>query len=530
MSALPRLTATLAPPAPGLTLVALTASVNPGARTITGTIAPYGVPGQTSLGRLSVAPGALSWDADLRRLKLTLEHDRQTPIGYATSIEDTGAGLQATWRVANTPAGDAALLEAAEGVRDGLSVDLTDVSVTDGVITRGTLVAVGLCSVPAYSDARVSQVAATAPVSAPPAQPAAVAAPVTDPAPAAGLSAPAAVTTPVPAPPTGVVAASPQVAVAVSPAPVRTRPRDDLSLVAGMIAATARGDMAPAALLAALSDFTTAPTSGGAALPPQWVGQLWTEAPVMRMHVDAITGPRPLTGLKIQGWRWVTTLKVGAWNGDKAAIPSNAPTLEPAEETAGRWAGGVDIAREFLDLSGGDVVRDLMVQATNDYKVKTDMACLSDLLAGATYVAAADALAALSKIRAELGKIRRTSTFLGLSTDWYDSIANTPGPPPAFITGKVSGDAGNIGDSTFVHDPSLPAASALGLVRDAATFYEKGPIQVDALNLAQGGVDQAVFGYTATLVNQQAGLVYATVAGTGPAIEGAQAAKTSTTK
>jgi phage head maturation protease len=482
-----------------VTLSQLSASVNPATRTITGLIAPYGIPGRTSLGALAVAPGALSWDTDLRRVKLTLEHDRNTPIGYLTGITDTGAGIQATWHIAATAAGDAALLEAAEGVRDGLSIDLVDVSVEDGVITRGTLVAVGLCSVPAYADARVSTVAATTPQESPPAPH-----PVPVPVPAA-TTPPVAVPQTPPAPP-------PAVAVTGATPPARTAPRDSLALVAGMIAAAARGDMAPAQLSAALANFTTLDQSGGAALPPQWVGQLWTEAAVGRAHVDAITGPRPLTSLKVQGWQWIDTLAVGAWTGDKTQIPTNAPRLGPAEETAGRWAGGVDVAREFFDLGAGDIVRDLMVQATSDYKRQTDLACLADLISGATPASATTAAEALGAIRAGLGAIRRKATWVGLAGDLFDEIASTPGPGPAYLSGSINGDAGTVGATTFVYDPDMPAGTAMGLVTDAATFYEKGPVQVDALNIALGGVDEAVFGYTATLVNRAAAIIYVTVA------------------
>lgn len=477
-------TLTAAAAAAVVTLDTLTAAAtDPATRTITGRIAPYGIAGRTSQGLLSIRAGALTWDTDLRRIKLTNGHDRDAPLGYCTALDARPDGLWATFRVAATPAGDAALLEAVEGVRDGLSVDLVDVAIDGDAVTAGQIAAVGLCTVPAYGDARVMQIAATADTGA-----GAGHRPAAPPAPGRAYAPPAA--TP----------------------PARTAPvaGTALTAVADAIARTARGDMAPAQLAAVLSDFTTNPASGGAALPPQWVGDLWTEADVPRPHVDAITGPRPLTSLKVQGFKWNTGLQVGPYTGEKSQIPTNAPTLTPVEEPAERWAGGVDVDRAFLDLGSGDVIRDLLVQATNDYKAKTDLACLSDLLAVSIAGAATTIQGALAVVWAQLHTVRVRPTYIGVATNLFATLGETTGAL-MFGSASISADGGDINGVTFTADPDLPDNAVLGLNRAAATFYEKGPIQVDAVDIAKGGVDEAVFGYSATLVNRVAAISHVTV-------------------
>ena len=58
-----------------------------------------------------------------------------------------------TFHAAATPDGDTALLEAAEGIRDCLSVELDDVVIKGGHVTAATLTAVALVPIPAFTGA-----------------------------------------------------------------------------------------------------------------------------------------------------------------------------------------------------------------------------------------------------------------------------------------------------------------------------------------------------------------------------------------
>ena len=159
-------TPALTPPAPaGVT-------VDTEARTIRGLVVPFGPAGHTSQGRFTFGAGSLAWAADLRRVKLLVEHDQRQPVGFATDLRETPAGIEATFTVPAGPAGDQALAEAAAGLRDGLSVGVALDERTQRARTRaqgaavaaaGQLREVSLVSVPAFDDARVQSVAASSP-------------------------------------------------------------------------------------------------------------------------------------------------------------------------------------------------------------------------------------------------------------------------------------------------------------------------------------------------------------------------------
>ena len=97
---------------------------------------------------------------------LNLEHDRTRRIGKTLSIESTDQGIDATFKIAETTAGNDALVEAQEGLRDGFSVEVSFdeyETLKDGTvrILAGELTGVALTSEPAIRSARVESVAAT---------------------------------------------------------------------------------------------------------------------------------------------------------------------------------------------------------------------------------------------------------------------------------------------------------------------------------------------------------------------------------
>ena len=123
------------------------------ARTLAGIAVPYGQVGATSAGRLTIDAGAIRVPDDLRRVKLFREHGRTTPVGYALTSTDSPDRLEMTFTVGRTPDGDTALLEASEGIRDALSVELDNVKIEGGHVTGADLVAVAQVAVPAFSSA-----------------------------------------------------------------------------------------------------------------------------------------------------------------------------------------------------------------------------------------------------------------------------------------------------------------------------------------------------------------------------------------
>jgi HK97 family phage major capsid protein len=130
-------------------------------RTISGTIVTWNEKGNTSVGPTVFAADSI----EMKPVKLLLEHDRTRPIGKLLSHQVTKDGIVATFKIANTMAGEDALIEATEGLRDGFSVgaQINEWANVSGVmqITSATLDEVSLVTDPAIDSARVSEVAAS---------------------------------------------------------------------------------------------------------------------------------------------------------------------------------------------------------------------------------------------------------------------------------------------------------------------------------------------------------------------------------
>lgn len=155
-----------------LTLYAadVTATADTDTRTISGLAVPYGgpgLPGGAFRGRPVVfAAGALTRSLEERasKLRLIVDHDHTRAVGRLTAWADQPDGLHTTWKVARTPAGDAVLAEAADGIRDGLSIGADVIRYTERgdtvEVTEARLLEVSLVAFPAFDTARVTDVAA----------------------------------------------------------------------------------------------------------------------------------------------------------------------------------------------------------------------------------------------------------------------------------------------------------------------------------------------------------------------------------
>ena len=130
-------------------------------RTITGRVVTWNETGSTSAGLTTFKPESIA----TKNVKLLLEHDRTRPIGKVLSMTATEQGIDATFKIAETTAGNDALVEAATGLRDGFSVGVkvNAHDFVDGVlvVAKGSLDEVSLVSDPAIDSARVSSVAAS---------------------------------------------------------------------------------------------------------------------------------------------------------------------------------------------------------------------------------------------------------------------------------------------------------------------------------------------------------------------------------
>lgn len=145
-----------------------TATVDAPRRRITGLALPYNVVALKNGRRFMFRQGSLEWGA-LDRVKFLRDHDYAQAIGVPDQLDDQADGLHAVFKVGRGKAGDDALALAEDKVLDGLSpgVDILDTiphPTMRGVeiVTRARLREISLLAMPAYDDARVTSVAASA--------------------------------------------------------------------------------------------------------------------------------------------------------------------------------------------------------------------------------------------------------------------------------------------------------------------------------------------------------------------------------
>ena len=119
----------------------LITSADSESRTITGRVVTWNETGSTSAGLTTFKPESIA----TKNVKLLLEHDRTRPIGKVLSMTATEQGIDATFKIAETTAGNDALIEAATGLRDGFSVG---VKVNAHDFVDGVLVVLLLSPIP----------------------------------------------------------------------------------------------------------------------------------------------------------------------------------------------------------------------------------------------------------------------------------------------------------------------------------------------------------------------------------------------
>jgi HK97 family phage prohead protease len=146
-----------------LTLNGAITAADSGARTISGRIVTWNEVGNTSQGPTVFLPNSISASGDI---PLRLEHSATQPLGRARNITATAEGMDGTFRIMATTAGNDALVEAAEGLRSGFSVgaNITEYEYDSAgtlIISAAQLEEVSLVVTPAISSAQVLEVAAS---------------------------------------------------------------------------------------------------------------------------------------------------------------------------------------------------------------------------------------------------------------------------------------------------------------------------------------------------------------------------------
>ena len=212
---------------------------------------------------------------------------------------------------------------------------------------------------------------------------------------------------------------------------------------------------------------------------------------------------------------------MAAYTGDKTAVPSATIATEEVELAAERLAVGHDIDRIVADF-GEQEFFDAYFRAVNEsYAKVSDDAVFTDILtaAGAAStvgtVPTGVGLGWAMVVDGALEVISNTNeapTFALVNSDLYrDMLLTRNDDVLPLLSAALGFEEGDI-FTQFKLMPwaDVPTGQVLVGTKPAVTVHELGggtPIRVDALDLVNGGVDHAAFGYYVTNVHDASGLV-----------------------
>jgi HK97 family phage prohead protease len=474
-------------------------------RTVRGVGVPWNVEGRVSDGQLvRFLPGAL--DAASRPVTLR-DHDRARPVGRVVAAESTADGLSVAAKITRTRDGDDTLTLAADGVlMFSVGVNPTQFH-HDGdtlVVEAADWQELSLLPIGAFSDAVVTDVAATAPT--PKGSP---------------MSDTATVPVEVIAPPVEVAAAAPTPErPTVVPLIAASRPpATSLTLqgLAELWAASTRGEMSTdsvrARIAAALTDVTLAGTTNvGAIAQPAYRSEIVGLIDQGRPLIDHLaSAPLPASGMSIEFPKWSAQVpEVALQATEKSAVHSAAVAMTLGTAPVLTWAGANDISLQAVERSSPSFLEAYLRAAAIDFAKKTDAYVASTLLAAAAVVTpGADFVA---NIAALIGAMDPAATpggalFVAVSQDvGVGLIGVKRDAGPAFWDGTVtfgsmpvSATAGGL--SIFI-DTNLPAKTYLAGSRQGATWHQNpgAPADIRVVDVSLLGLDVGVYGFGALTV------------------------------
>ena len=493
-------------------------------RTISGRIVAFDEPANASTGKVVFAKGSI----DPAPVFLNLEHDRTRRIGKSMEMSmDGDSAINATFKISTTQAGNDALIEAMDGLRDGFSVEL---AVEDYVQEKGymkvlkaELTGVALVSEPAVRSARVAEVAATEGDEDSESTPDEDATPtpttegdeventVTD---AAAV--------------TETVEAAQSVTAANSTGVFTAKPRLDFSATKQleMTIKAAMGSEDARAYVRAAAD-----TTDNAGLVP--TRQLTTVinglANATRSNIDAISrGTLPDAGMTFEIPK-ITQLPAVTEEAEGGTVADTDQNSEFLSVSVKKYSGSQTFSVELFDRSSPLFVDELMRNMAAQYAKVTDTAVNAALISGAsadattttTYPTAAELLGIVARGAASVysGTQGFARNIIMNTSQWANVMTlNDSGRPiynaaqPQNAGGAVRPDSirGNVaGLDLYVTANTAATTDADGSILivnpDAFTWYESPTFQLRADVIATGQISIMMYGYGAIATKIGAG-------------------------
>ncbi len=481
-------------------------------RTITGTIVTWNEQGNTSVG-----PTVFSADSiEIKPVKLLLEHDRTRPIGKMVSHNVTKSGIEATFKIANTMAGEDALIEATEGLRDGFSVgaQINEWTNNKGVmqITSASLEEVSLVTDPAIDSARVAEVVAASENEAPKEDSDLATADSEKPNEGDQVSD---TTAPAPAVEEAVEAAKANMVEAARPA-FYTAPRLELTkakYLENSIRA-ALGDDAARAYVRAADDTTD---NAGFIPTPQSTTLINGVANGDRGFVDALSRETlAAQGMTFELPRINTAPTVALTN--EAAGPSETDMATAyISVDVKKFAGQQTVSVELIDRSSPAFFSELVRQMEFAYSKATDAYAVSRASATATAATAKAGATAANYLAffANAAKNCYTGSLgfarnVAVSPDvWAEIMGLNDNGRPIYIASNPQNNAGalspqslrgNVAGLDLYVSRSLSGTgdgSIYVINPDALTFYESARLTLQTNVIASGQISVMYYGYAA---------------------------------
>jgi hypothetical protein len=504
-------------------------AVDHAARTIRGVLVPWGQKSRTnrSKNRPIVFPrGSVRIPRDVSVVGLNFDHDRFQPLGRAVALEDTDAGLVATFALADTDDADAWLADRGEFVR--LSAEVRNMTRDDADNGTADLTGAALVSEGAFEGAALFAVDDDVDEHEDDGDDVAGDDDVDD------VDEETDDVDDVDEQEETMSETAPESMLAGA-ASTSTRPKAPALSRAGFIsalfAAKTSGDAAALRPYMESSERTglfalvDVKYDGVGGLvtdwPAAWLGELWQAVPEVRTFIPAFN-VGTLTSLKASGWTLtVPENAVDTWAGNKAPVPSQPITTGIQEFDAIRLSGANDLAREFWDFGRVDVIDAYTRGMVAAYQKQSDDYAIAQAIAGAgtatlgTVPAGVNAyLAALYDIVDAITAAGGTPSVLRVAPDVARSLAlELDGNQLAYVAGAAGVGTGEFFGPVYRQDARLAAGTILAADRNAFGVWELpgSPIRVDALAIANGGVDRGFFGYIASGVVDAAAVLKATV-------------------
>jgi HK97 family phage prohead protease/HK97 family phage major capsid protein len=492
-------------------------------RTITGTIVTWNEQGNTSVGPTVFAANSI----EIKPVKLLLEHDRTRPIGKMVSHNVTKSGIEATFKIANTMAGEDALVEATEGLRDGFSVgaQINEWTNNKGVmqITSASLEEVSLVTDPAIDSARVAEVVAASENETTKEDSDPATADSDKPTEGDQVSD---TTAPAPAVDEAVEAAKVE---ATSPRPAfYTRPRLDPSPVKYLEATikASLGDESARQYVAAAADTT----DNAGLVPTRQLSEVINGlANTTRSNIDAIsTGVLPDAGMSFEIPK-ITTMPTVAEVAEAGAPSETDQAASFVTVSVKKASGAQKFSVELLDRSSPLFLTELLNNMSAQFAKVTDTAVNAALISGATadsttiatYPTASELLGFVSRGAASVysGTQGFARNIIANTSQWANLMTlNDSGRP--IYNAQVPQNAGGVVAPTSVRgnvaglDLYVTANTASTTDTDGSmlivnpasyTYYESPTFQLRADVIASGEVYVSLYGYYAIATKLGAG-------------------------